>query len=151
MSLNLHQIVRGAVNFNNADQPFTLFRSVGTFSRDPMTMQTVPNVAPGVEVQGQIQSLGQDAIVQTERITFGTTVRKLYLFSSKSPASRPWSLWRPLARTGDYVVDAVGNYWFVDAVLEDFSQSGWVALQVVLQTTPTALNVVEDVVNGFGQ
>lgn len=143
MSLNLHQIVRGAVNFNNADQPFTLFRSLGTFSRDPSTMMNVPDVAAGVSLLGQIQSVGADQIVQSERITFNTTVRKVYLYSTASPSSRPWSAWRPLARTGDYLQDANNLYWFVDAVLEDFSDSGWVCLQCILQTTPPTLNVKE--------
>ena len=148
MSLNLHQIVRGAVTFNNADQTFTLYRSNGTFTRNAATMMNAPNVVPVEGVQGQIQSLSADAIVQTERITFNETVRRLYLYATKSPNDRPWAQWRPLARTGDYVLDANGNYWFVDAVLEDFSESGWVSLQVILQTTTPALNIVEEDTDG---
>lgn len=47
MSLNLHQIVRGAIVFNNADQEFTLYRSNGTFTRNAATMETVPDVSAG--------------------------------------------------------------------------------------------------------
>lgn len=150
MSLNLHQIVRGAVTFNNADQTLTLYRSLGTFSRDPATMQNVPNVAAGVSVRGQVQSIKSDEIVQTERVSFSETVRKLYLYSTSAPGDRPWGAWRPLSRTGDYVLDANGNYWYVDAVVEDFTDSGWVSLQVILQTTPPALNIVEEGGNGGG-
>lgn len=148
MSLNLHQIVRGAITFNNADQTFTLLKSLGSFSRDPATMRNVPSVSPGISFKGQIQSIRADEIVQTERVTFSETVRKLYLRSPASPSARPWALWRPLSRTGDYVLDANGNYWFVDAVLEDFSESGWVSLQVILQTTTPALNIVEEGTDG---
>jgi hypothetical protein len=144
MSLNLHHIVRAAVTFNNADQTLTLYRSLGTFSRDPATMQNVPNVAAGVSVSGQVQSIKSDEIVQTERVSFSETVRKLYLYSTSAPGDRPWGTWRPLSRTGDYVLDANGNYWYVDAVVEDFTESGWVSLQVILQTTPPTLNIVEE-------
>ena len=140
MSLNLHAIVRGAITFNNADQTFTLFRSLGTFSRDPATMETVPDVSSGVTVQGQIQSIGSDSIVQTERVTFESTVRRLYLYAPSSPKARPWTMWRPLARSGDYVQDAKGYFLYVYAVLEDFSSSGWVSLQVILQTVTPNLN-----------
>lgn len=148
MSLNLHAIVRSAITCNNADQPFTYYRSLGTFTRDPATMQNVPNVATGQTVMGQIQTLSADAIVQSEQVTFGATVRRLYLYAPASPQTRPWALWRPLARSGDYVQDSDGNYWYVDAVLEDFSSSGWVSLQVILQTVVPTLNVTEDVTNG---
>jgi hypothetical protein len=53
-------------------------------------------------------------------------------------------LWRPLARIGDYIDDAQGNRWQVDAVLEDFSAEGWVSLQIILQTTPQALNIKDE-------
>ena len=144
MSLNLHSIVRPAINANFADQEFLYFRALGGFTRDPATMQSVPNVAQGVTVMGQLQSLSADSIVQSERITFGATVRRLYLYAPSSPRARPWALWRPLARAGDYVQDATGSFWYVDAVLEDFSSAGWVSLQVILQTTPPALNIEED-------
>lgn len=148
MSFNLHQIVRGSINTVNSDQPFTLYQSIGSFTRDPETMITSPDVSAGIDVTGQIQSIRADQIVQTERITFNETVRRLYLYANSAPASRPWGAWRPLARTGDYVLDQNGNYWFVDAVLEDFSQSGWVSLQVILQTTPPTLNIQEEGTGG---
>ena len=107
-------------------------------------MQNVPNVAAGVSVSGQVQSIKSDEIVQTERVSFSETVRKLYLYSTSAPGDRPWGTWRPLSRTGDYVLDANGNYWYVDAVVEDFTESGWVSLQVILQTTPPTLNIVEE-------
>lgn len=144
MSLNLHQIVRGVVTFNNADRPLMLFRSVGTFSRDPETMENVPNVMNGELVFGQMQSMSADEIVQSERVSFSTTIRKVYLRTPSGKRTRAWGMWRPLSRTGDYLQDEGGNFWYVDAVLEDFSESGWVALQAILQTTKPHLLIVHE-------
>jgi hypothetical protein len=142
--MNLHDIVRSGITAVNRDQAFTLYRSLGTFTRDYETMTNTPDVAPGVSVKGQIQSLEADKTVQSERITHGTTVRRLYLYAPHDPALRPWGLWRPLARIGDYIDDELGNRWQVDAVLEDFSAEGWVSLQIILQTTPQALNIKDE-------
>lgn len=141
--MNLHAMVRGPVTAVNRDQPFTLYRSAGTFSRDAVTMRNTPDVMPGVSVSGQVQSLRPDQIVHAEKLTHGETVRRIYLHADSDAASRPWGAWRPLARVGDYIDDGQGNRWQVDAVLEDFSAEGWVSLQIILQTTPQALNIVE--------
>ena len=142
--MNLHDIVRGGITAVNRDQAFTLYRSLGTFTRDYETMQNTPDVAPGVSVLGQIQSLAADKVVHAERLTHGETVRRIYLHADFDPATRPWGLWRPLARIGDYIDDEQGNRWQVDAVLEDFSAEGWVSLQIILQTTPQALNIKDE-------
>ena len=59
------------------------------------------------------------------------TLRKMYLFAD----TKAWSMFRPLSKTGDYIKDETGCLWLVNAVIEDFTRSGWVCLQVQMQTT----------------
>lgn len=59
------------------------------------------------------------------------TLRKMYLFAD----TKAWSMFRPLSKTGDYIKDERGCLWLVNAVIEDFTLSGWVCLQVQMQTT----------------
>ena len=70
-----------------------------------------------------------------------TIVRRLYLYATDDRATRPWTIYRPLARSGDYVVNAKGEYWKVEAVVEDFSDDGWEQLRVTFQQTDPKLTI----------
>lgn len=128
--LNLHAVVRGAVNALHPDTPATLYRSTGKFA-DGERGDPVQVFDEGIDVSIQLQSLGSDVIQRVEDISQAATLRKMYLFADTGA----WGMYRPLSRTGDYVKDESGRLWLVNAVLEDFTRSGWVALQVQLQTT----------------
>lgn len=141
--MNLHNIVRGTIEAVKPDQDMVIFRSLGTFTRDEDSLVNRPDVMAGLAVRGQIQSMSADSIVQTERITISSIVRKIYLYSDDQASKAPWALWRPLARSGDYISDARGNQWCVDAVLEDFTDVGWVCVQAILQTPKDTFNIKE--------
>lgn len=141
--MNLHNLVRGAINTVTKDRSLTLYRATGEFQRTE-DFETVPEFSRGLEVRGQIQSIKADDIVQSEKTTTGAVIRRCYLHAPKKPKERPWAMWRPLGRAGDYLTDAYGSQWFVDAVLEDFSQEGWVCLQVILQQPPQKLLIRMD-------
>lgn len=146
--MNLHNLVRQSVQAVTADQPLTYYRATGKVQRDKETKNKVPSLYAGREVRGQVQSIGADSIVQTERITQGAVVRRCYLYADKTPEARPWAMWRPLGRAGDYLTDQYGTWWYVDAVLEDFSQEGWVSLQIVMQTTKPTVTIIEEAGDG---
>jgi hypothetical protein len=148
--MNLHNTVRGAITAVNADKTITLFRSLGTFSRDYNTMQTVPNVREGVHVLGQIQSIKPDDILHAEKISVSDIVRRIYLYAEEDPSERVQALYRPLAKAGDYLLDHLNRQWQVDAILEDFSAEGWVSVQAIMQPIPQTLIIVPDegVTNG---
>lgn len=140
MSMNLHAIVRGAITRVHDDQPFSILRSLPT---------TVVN---GVRVSqyekldsftGNFQSEGDAALSYSNNAAQNTIVRRLYLYATDDRATRPWTIYRPLARSGDYVVNAKGEYWKVEAVVEDFSDDGWELLRVTFQQTEPKLAIVE--------
>ncbi|WP_418872175.1 hypothetical protein [Sutterella wadsworthensis] len=128
--LNLHSIVRGAISSVHPDISATLYRSVGDYGEDDQG-DPVQLFAAGVPVKAQLQSLGSDVVQRVEDISMAATLRKMYLFAD----TKAWSMFRPLSKTGDYIKDETGCLWLVNAVIEDFTRSGWVCLQVQMQTT----------------
>lgn len=137
--LNLHDIVRPVINANYPDCQLQLFRSTGQANVDGVMTATY---APPVSVWGNFQSEGDAALSHADLAGMNTIIRRLYLYASKDRKTRPWSIYRPLARSGDYVKDDRGGYWLVTAVTEDFSDVGWECLRVTFQQTPTSLNVI---------
>jgi len=138
--MNLHNIVRSAINAVNKDRYCTLYRSTGESEMTERGEQKA-TYEEGVQIRAQWQSLGQDAIEQRERALDVTTTRRVYLYAEGDPKERPWAMWRPLARSGDFLLDDKDEYWYLDAVLEDFSDEGWISAQVTLQTVPIQLRI----------
>lgn len=141
MSLNLHAIVRQSINANYADETFKLYRSVGQKNVGGIVQAYY---APAEEIQGNFQSEGDSALDHANLAGQNTIIRRLYLFASSDQKQRPWAIYRPLARSGDYVEDSKGGQWLITAVIEDFSDAGWEAVRCTLQTTPQKLNIAED-------
>ena len=146
MSMNLHKIVRGAITSNLEDEVFTLYRSVGQINNDEGIMTA--SYSQGETIKGNFQSDSDAALHFSGMTAQNTIIRKLYVYASDDRAGRPWAMYRPLARSGDYVKDKRGDYWFVIAVTEDFSQAGWECLRVQLQQVPPELNIVTPEENG---
>lgn len=140
MSMNLHDIVRGPITVNLDDQPFTLLRSVASTVSNGVRIAKYEKVEG---LKGNFQSEGDAALNFSNNAAQNTIVRRLYLYATADRSTRPWSIYRPLARSGDYVLDAQGGYWQVSAVIEDFSDAGWECLRVTFQQTDPKLNIIE--------
>lgn len=140
MSMNLHAIVRGAITRVHDDQSFSILRSL------PTTVVNGVRVSQYEKIDGftgNFQSEGDAALSYSNNAAQNTIVRRLYLYATDDRATRPWTIYRPLARSGDYVVNAKGEYWKVEAVVEDFSDNGWELLRVTFQQTESKLAIVE--------
>ena len=140
MSMNLHDIVRGAITINLEDQPFTLLRSTASGVTNGVRVAKYVKVE---DLKGNFQSEGDAALNFSNNAAQNTIVRRLYLYADSDRASRAWSIYRPLARSGDYIVNNKGEYWQVSAVIEDFSDAGWECLRVTFQQTDPKLTIVE--------
>lgn len=137
--LNLHHIVRPAINANYPDGDFELFRSTGQSNQNGIVTATY---SPAIPIKGNFQSEGDAALAHADMAGQNTIIRRLYVYACDNRGKRPWSVYRPLARSGDYIRDIHGGYWLVTAVLEDFSDVGWECLRVTFQQTTTSINVV---------
>jgi hypothetical protein len=140
MSMNLHAIVRDAITRVHDDQPFSILRSL------PTTVVNGVRVSQYEKIDGfagNFQSEGDAALSYSNNAAQNTIVRRLYLYATDDRANRPWTIYRPLARSGDYIVNAKSEYWKVEAVVEDFSDDGWELLRVTFQQTEPKLAIVE--------
>lgn len=128
--INLHSVVRGAITAVAPDENVTLYRSSGISN---VKGEIKPTYASGVFVGAQIQSMGDDALYQSNRAGQNNTTRKAYLFAESSTAEKPAPIIRPISRTGDMIKRTDGTWWLVDSMLEDFSHVGWVCVGITLQ------------------
>lgn len=136
--MNLHGIVRGAVITVAKDQPCELYTMTGKQVRDDRGGMT-PVFSKPKPVKGQWQSLSADALKHIEKIEAATTTRRVYLFADDDRKTRPWAMWRPLGRSGDFIKDDYDQFWRIDAVIEDFSHEGWISVQATMLTAPVAM------------
>lgn len=141
MSMNLHDIVRGAINVNLEDQPFVLLRSLGSSVVNGVRVSKYRKVEG---LKGNFQSEGDAALNFSNNAAQNTIIRRLYLYADSDRSTRAWTIYRPLARAGDYVLNDKGEYWQVSAVIEDFSDAGWECLRVTFQQTDPKLTIIED-------
>ena len=139
--MNLHNIVRGAIQSNLPDEEFTLYRSIGQVNNDEGIMTA--SYSQGETIKGNFQSDSDAALHFSNMSAQNTIIRKLYVYATEDRETRPWSLYRPLSRTGDYIQDKRGDYWLVLAVTEDYSNVGWECLRVQLQQVRPELNIIE--------
>lgn len=144
MSLNLHQIVRGAISSVNADEQVYLVRSTGNANVKGRIVATYG--APEL-IGAQIQTLSNDdlrIVNETERTERD---RKFYLFSDPDYTKSPASIIRYLGRTGDFIYRPFDQtYWKIYCVAEDFAPVGWVQVLASqqVQTPPSVVELITE-------
>ena len=84
----------------------------------------------GREVLAQTQSATADALVNAENVSDAGQTRRAYLSATEGGIS---CVSRFDARSGDMLRFEDGSWWLVDAVLEDFTASGWTCVRVTRQ------------------
>ena len=134
MGLNLHHIVRGAINAVNPDVTVQILRSAG--SKPDESGFAVPSFDRLYDVPTQIQSEGDAALFHADMAGANTVVRRIYLYTPKARDEQPAGIWRPLARSGDYIVQEDGTTWLVSAVIENFAGVHWLCVRATLQVNP---------------
>lgn len=144
MSLNLHQIVRGAISSVNADEQVYLVRSTGNSN---VKGRIVATYGAPVLIGAQIQTLSNDdlrIVNETERTERD---RKFYLFSDPDYTKSPASIIRYLGRTGDFIYRPFDQtYWKIYCVAEDFAPVGWVQVLASqqVQTPPSVVELITE-------
>ena len=140
--MNLHAVVRSVIPAVHPDEAVTWYRSTGQTASGYGLVER--SYAAGVQLVAQVQSEGDAALYYANRAGENSIVRKFYL--TADPANPPASLVRPESRSGDFIRRRDGRFWYVDAVLEDFSaNASWVCVRASLQDTiPAELQAVVD-------
>lgn len=130
LGINLHQIVRSVIPTLHPDETVLLVQSTGSVN---VRGRVTPQYAPVVAVGAQIQSLGNDDLQAMESEARTKISRKAYLFSTTPNEIIPQGIIRTLKRGGDLLWRPDGSWWLVSAMMEDFSGSGWVCVQLTEQ------------------
>lgn len=135
--MNLHGIVRGAINSVNPDKMALYLASKGnTVNAD---FSQTPTYAPGIPVRVQIQPLGRDELKHVERLNLQGVFRTIFMFGNTQGIVRILVQGGDLIQFAPYQGQAVQNWKvvYVDGPW-DVEYKGWTKIIACLQTdTPT--------------
>jgi hypothetical protein len=136
MGLNLHGIVRGAINSVNPDIAGVYLASTG--STTDASGKRVPTYADPVDVQLQVQALTWRDLQHRDMQNIQGVARAVYMFGNTQ------GVVRPDVKGGDLlqfpqVRGGANAEWLVVGVLETWTPdvAGWCKLGVVLQVGVT--------------
>ena len=120
--MNLHQLVRGAINSVSPDQPVIILASLGYVVE---AYRQTPKWAPAVQVMAQLQPVSDKVLQWLNNARENAIWRDAYLFGGVN------GLNRAIAVGGDLLYFE-GYEWQVDQVLEDWdSVAGWSKVRCV--------------------
>lgn len=136
--MNLHGIVRGAINSVNPDRPALFLASTGNTVNADFTQ--TPSYAPGVAVRVQIQPLGKDELKHINALNLQGTFRTVYMFGNTQQIIRVTQQGGDLLQFAPFQGQAVQNWKVVGPVEGPWNveQGGWTKLIVCLQTDTPA-------------
>lgn len=130
MGMNLHGIVRGAINAVNPDRIITWRASTGSITS--ASGKQTPTYAVDAQISAQVQPSSGDDLKQIEYLNMQGTFRTVYAFGSVQ------GIVRPALKGGDLLVfalDGVSRLWLVVHVLETWTPdaAGWCSVIAALQ------------------
>ena len=131
--MNLHGIVRGAINSVNPDRTALYLASTGaTVNTD---FSQTPDYAPPVSVRVQIQPLGKQELEHIDRLNLTGVFRTVYMFGNEQGIVRVLAQGGDLLQFAPFMGQAVQNWKiiYVDGAW-NVEENGWTKLIVVLQT-----------------
>lgn len=134
MGLNLHDIVRGAINSVHPDEEVQIIRSEG--STPDENGFAVTRYSRFTGVRAQVQSESDAALFHADMAGANSIVRRFYLYTPKSVIEQPAGIFRPLTRAGDYIARSDGTIWLIDAVIDNFAGVNWLSVRATMQIDP---------------
>jgi hypothetical protein len=126
MSLNLHQIVSGAINAVNSFEFCTFNISTGYTVLEDGTQ--VLTFAPPVMAPVQVQAMSEGDLRQLDALNLQGDMRKIYMNGSFS------GLLRPEAKGSDNLIRPDGSIWTITYVTENWVN--WSSAVIVRQNPP---------------
>ena len=123
MPLNLHDLVRGAINIVNPDEDVWLIQNIGQTN---VKGRITAVYAEPEKVRAQVQTLSGDDLTVMNDTERTERDRKFYLYAETKTGNAPSGIIRPLGKSGDFMRRNDGTYWKVYNVSEDYITDGWV-------------------------
>ena len=131
--MNLHGIVRGAINSVNPDRTAAYFASTGATTNADYSQ--TPGYAAPVTVGVQIQPLDREGLRQVERLNLQGVFRTVYLFGDVQGIVRVQAKGGDLLQFATFQGEAVQRWKIVDVAGPwNVENGGWTKIIVCLQT-----------------
>ena len=122
MPLNLHDIVRGAINLVNPDEDVWLIQNI---SQTNVKGRITAVYAEPEKVRAQVQTLSGDDLTVMNDTERTERDRKFYLYAETKTGNAPSGIIRHLGKSGDFIRRNDGTYWKVYNVSDDYTADGW--------------------------
>lgn len=132
--MNLHAIVRPAINAVNPDREIVWLRSDGGATTTTPSGRRVPAYLEPAEIRAQIQPVAGDDLRHVEYLNLQGVLRKVYAFGDIQGVVRPDLRGGDILQFGLTRGGPVRD-WLVSHVLESWTPDtrGWCAVIVTLQ------------------
>lgn len=128
--MNMHDIVRGAIETVHKDESATLYQSAG---RENVKGKLYPVYFEPIEIKANFQPAGAETLSRMEAMNITGDTEEAFLYSD---TARPVAgIIRRALRGGDIIEKADGTFWQVTAVNENWSAEGWADVVITIQTT----------------
>ena len=137
--INLHHVVRGAITAVHPDEPVKWYQNNGAQNVGGILKPAYTFVA---SVPAQVQSESDDALAHADRAGMNTDTVRAYLYFDD--ATPPPNLDRFKAKGGDIFQRADNSYWLVTALIDNFSDVGWLCVRAVRQVNAPEIEVNEN-------
>ena len=137
--MNLHGIVRPAINSVNPDRTALYLSSNGPTSNADYSQ--TPTYAPGIAVRIQIQPLDKEGLRHVEKLNLTGVFRTIFMYGNPQGVVRVQAKGGDLLQFRTFQGEAVQN-WKVFEVAGPWNveNGGWSKIYVVLQTdTPITI------------
>lgn len=133
MALNLHAVVRGAIQAVSPDRSIAYLKSIG-YAPNASGKQ-VPSYAPALPIKANIQPPSGRDLRHLEFLNIQGTVRTVYLYSNPQAISRVDARGGDLLQFSQFSGAPVDN-WLIVHVEEtwDVPYRGWSKVYALLQT-----------------
>lgn len=134
MPMNMHRIVRGAIQRVNRDKPGTIYVSTGKTMAGGIS---TPTFAP-VNAQLQVQSASHESLYYLNGLQGSKAISIVYAYGNFSTVNRP------SGKGGDLVMVG-GRWWAIQNVLEGWDDLGspeWCSFSITQQLNAADLDAL---------
>ena len=130
--MNLHAVVRTAIQTVHRDEPCYLIQAQGQIN---VKGKIYPYYRKPEKIMAQIQPAGENVLQQMANVSAMGNDMEAFLFSREHyPVDGVTR--NPLQRGGDFLRREDGTYWLITGVIEDWTKEGWANVTITEQTTP---------------
>lgn len=137
--MNLHDIVRGAIESVHEDEECVMYQSSGQMN---IKGNVVPVYNEPISIRANIQPMSSNTLNHSNSWGDTKISMEAYLYSDDT-FSVSGQQRIPITRNGDFIQRSDGTYWLITMVMEDWSKEGWAHVGIYRQIVPPDFSASE--------